>query len=72
MRREKWEPTEHSWLCSAHFVSESKSNDRLQTMCQVFLATPKALGSVKQSTIYKPLPEGKKLEREDQMPQVEK
>ena len=29
MSREKWEPTEHSWLCSAHFVSGSKSNDRL-------------------------------------------
>ena len=29
VRREKWEPTEHSWLCSAHFVSGSKSNDRL-------------------------------------------
>ena len=27
--RENWEPTEYSWLCSAHFVSGSKSNDKL-------------------------------------------
>ena len=26
---ENWEPTEYSWLCSAHFVSGSKSNDKL-------------------------------------------
>ena len=29
VKREGWEPTEHSWLCSAHFVSGSKNNDPL-------------------------------------------
>ena len=29
VKRERWEPTEHSWLCSAHFVSGSKSKDPL-------------------------------------------
>ena len=29
VKRECWEPTEHSWLCSAHFVSGSKNNDPL-------------------------------------------
>ena len=29
VKREGWEPTEHSWLCSAHFVSSSKNNDPL-------------------------------------------
>ena len=29
VRREHWQPTEHSVLCSAHFVSGSKSNDPL-------------------------------------------
>ena len=24
-----WEPTQHSWICSAHFVSESKDNNPL-------------------------------------------
>ena len=29
VRREKWEPTEHTWLCSAHFISGKKSDDPL-------------------------------------------
>ena len=29
VKRVGWEPTEHSCLCSAHFVSGSKSNDPL-------------------------------------------
>lgn len=29
VRRDKWFPTEHSWLCSAHFVSGRKCDDPL-------------------------------------------
>ena len=29
VRREKWTPTKHSWLCSSHFISGSKSDDPL-------------------------------------------
>ena len=29
VRRDNWEPSEHSWLCSAHFVSGKKSDDPL-------------------------------------------
>ena len=29
VRRYNWEPSEHSWLCSAHFVSGKKSDDPL-------------------------------------------
>ena len=29
MRRENWQPSEHSWVCSAHFVSGKKSDDPL-------------------------------------------
>ena len=27
--RKNWEPTEHSWICSAHFVSGAKDNNPL-------------------------------------------
>ena len=27
--RKNWKPNEHSWICSAHFVSGAKSNDPL-------------------------------------------
>ena len=37
IKRERWEPNEHSFLCSAHFVSGKKSQDpSLQTLSQVF------------------------------------
>ena len=29
IRRKDWEPTEHSWLCSAHFINGKRSNDPL-------------------------------------------
>ena len=29
LKREKWLPIQHSWLCSAHFVSGRKSDDPL-------------------------------------------
>ena len=29
VKRKDWEPNEHTWLCSAHFVSGKKSNDPL-------------------------------------------
>ena len=29
MKRENWKPNEHSWVCSAHFVSGNKSDDPL-------------------------------------------
>ena len=29
LKREKWLPTQRSWLCSAHFVSGRKSDDPL-------------------------------------------
>lgn len=29
INRKSWQPTEHSWLCSAHFVSGKKSEDPL-------------------------------------------
>ena len=53
LSRKKWKPTEHSWLCSPHFVSGRATIDYFQTMCQVFLATQKALGSVMQSEIHR-------------------
>jgi len=29
MKRENWKPNQHSWVCSAHFVSGNKSDDPL-------------------------------------------
>lgn len=29
VKRENWQPNEHSWVCSAHFVSGKKSDDPL-------------------------------------------
>ena len=29
LKREKWLPTQHRWLCSAHFISGRKSDDPL-------------------------------------------
>ena len=29
IKRENWQPKEHSWICSAYFVSRKKSDDRL-------------------------------------------
>ena len=29
LKREDWQPSEHSWVCSAHFVSGKKSDDPL-------------------------------------------
>ena len=29
MKRDNWKPNEHSWVCSAHFVSGNKSDDPL-------------------------------------------
>ena len=29
MKRDNWKPDEHSWVCSAHFVSGNKSDDPL-------------------------------------------
>ena len=29
IKRKDWVPNEHSWLCSAHFISGQKSNDPL-------------------------------------------
>ena len=39
VRREKWEPTEHTWLCSAHFISVKKAMiHSLLTIHLAFLA----------------------------------
>ena len=74
VRREKWEPTEHLWLCSAHFVSGSKSNDRLSPdyVPSVFSHTKSPRKRKAERDLQAFTREGKKLEREDQMPQGEK
>ena len=31
VRRKKWKPTQHSWICSAHFLSGQRSDDPLSS-----------------------------------------
>ena len=53
----KWQPNEHTWLCSAHFVSEKKNNDPLSTdfipSIFSFVCSPQKRKSHRQLSDYK-------------------